>query len=76
MKKVSLLSLLTVLAISTTAGAHTENPFYMPAEGKGYSKTTIEMGDQLKGVEDSTLTVRETLGYGITDRLSVDGLNT
>lgn len=73
MKKVSLLSLLTVLALSTTAGAHTENPFYMPAEGKGYSKTTIEMGDQLKDVPDSTLTVRETLGYGITDRLSVDG---
>ncbi|MGN0929647.1 MAG: outer membrane beta-barrel protein [Alphaproteobacteria bacterium] len=73
MKKVSLLSLLTVLALSTTAGAHTENPFYMPAEGKVYSKTTIEMGDQFKDADDSTLTIRETLGYGITDRLSVDG---
>ncbi|MBD5405171.1 hypothetical protein HDR59_01320 [bacterium] len=73
MKKVSLLSLLSVLAISTAAGAHTENPFYAPAEGKVYSITSVEMGDQFKGVDDSTLTIREKVGYGITNKLSVNG---
>ncbi len=73
MKKVSLLSLLSVLAISTAVGAHTENPFYAPAEGKVYSITSVEMGDQFKGAEESTLTIREKVGYGITNRLNISG---
>ena len=73
MKKVSLLSLLSVLAISTAAGAHTENPFYAPAEGKVYSITSVEMGDQDKDAPETTLTIREKVGYGITNKLSVNG---
>ena len=73
MKKVSLLSLLSVLAISTAAGAHTENPFYAPAEGRVYSITSVELGDQYKNAPDSTLSIREKVGYGITNRLNVSG---
>ena len=46
MKKVSLLSLLTVLAISTAAKANIENPLYTPAKGKIYSKTWGEYSDK------------------------------
>jgi len=66
MKKVSLLSLLAVLAVSTAAQANVEDPLYAPAKGKLYSKTSLSKAD-------STLTLQQKFGYGITNRLVVDG---
>lgn len=65
MKKVSLLSLLAVMAISTGANANVENPLYMPAEGRLYSKTDISKQDSVWGFE-------EKVGYGFTNRFTMD----
>ncbi|MBR4316087.1 MAG: hypothetical protein IKP65_03855 [Alphaproteobacteria bacterium] len=66
MKKVSIVSMLAVLAISTAASANVENPLYAPAKGKLYSKTSLAKAD-------STLTLQQKFGYGITNRLVIDG---
>lgn len=66
MKKVSLLSLLTVLAISTGAKANVENPLYAPSEGKFYSKTEA-------GYSDKDWKFAEKFGYGITNRFNIAG---
>lgn len=66
MKKVSLLSLLTVLAISTGAKANVENPLYAPTEGKFYSKTEA-------GYSDKDWKFAEKFGYGITNRFNIAG---
>ena len=66
MKKVSLVSMLAVLAFSTAASANVENPFYAPAKGKLYSKTSLSKAD-------STLALAQKFGYGITNRLVIDG---
>ena len=66
MKKVSIVSMLAVLAISTTASANVENPLYAPAKGKLYSKTSLAKAD-------SILTLQQKFGYGITNRLVIDG---
>lgn len=65
MKKVSLLSLLAVMAVSTGAKANVENPLYMPAEGILYSKTDISKQDSVWGFE-------EKVGYGFTNRFTMD----
>ena len=61
MKKVSLLSLLAVLAISSAANANVEDPLYAPAEGRLYSKTEVNK-------VDSAYNFSEEIGYGITNR--------
>ena len=66
MKKISLLSLLTVLAISTGAKANVENPLYTPAEGKIYSKTEA-------GYSDKDWRFIQKVGYGITDKFNIAG---
>ncbi len=66
MKKVSLLSLLAVLTISSVAGAHTENPFYMPAKDKVYSITEFNY-------KDKDYSFSEKVGYGITNNVEVYG---
>ncbi len=66
MKKVSLLSLLAVLAVSTAANANVEDPLYAPAEGKFYSKTEVNK-------QDSAYNISEEIGYGITNRFFVAG---
>ncbi len=66
MKKISLLSLLTVMAVSTAASAHVEDPLYMPAKGRLYSVTEVSKADKNYGLY-------ETIGYGITDRFAIDG---
>ena len=66
MKKISLLSLLAVLAVSSAANANVENPFYTPAKDKLYSKTSLSKAD-------STHTLQQQFGYGITNRLVIDG---
>ena len=66
MKKVSLLSMLAVLAFSTAASANVENPLYAPANGRLYSKTSLSKAD-------STLVLAQKFGYGITNRLVIDG---
>ncbi len=64
MKKVSLLSLVAVLAISTGTKANVENPFYMPAEGKLYSKTSVNKAKSIWNFQ-------EEVGIGATNRLTL-----
>ncbi len=52
MKKVSLLSLLAVLAVSTAAQANVEDPLYAPAEGKFYSKTAVNKAKSVYNVSE------------------------
>ncbi|MCR5506895.1 MAG: hypothetical protein K6F04_03550 [bacterium] len=66
MKKISLLSLLAVLAVSSAANANVEDPLYAPAKGKLYSKTSVAKAD-------TEYTLQQKFGYGITNRLVVDG---
>lgn len=66
MKKVSILSLLATLAISTAASANVEDPLYAPAKGTVYSKTAITKQDKVYGLV-------EKVGYGINDKIAIDG---
>ncbi len=63
MNKISLLSLLTVMAISTGAKANVENPLYMPKEGVGYSKTGFTTADEFWRLS-------EKVGYGFTNNFA------
>ena len=66
MKKVSLLSLLAVLAVSTAAQANVEDPLYTPAKGKFYSKTAVNKAK-------SVYNVSEEIGYGISNKFAIAG---
>ena len=69
MKKLTLTSLLTVLAVSGANAANVidGNPLYRPGEGRFYSNFAIE--SHTDAIEDWK--VAEEFGYGITDRLAV-----
>lgn len=66
MKKVSLLSLLAVLAVSTAAQANVEDPLYTPAKGKLYSKTSVAKSK-------SVYNFAEEVGYGISNKFAIAG---
>lgn len=69
MKKLTLTSLLTVLAVSGANAANIidGNPLYRPGEGRFYSNFAVE--SHTEAIEDWA--VSEEFGYGITDRLAV-----
>lgn len=69
MKKLTLTSLLTVLAVSGANAANVidGNPLYRPGEGRFYSNFAIE--SHTDAIENWK--VAEEFGYGITDRLAV-----
>lgn len=72
MKKIALTSLMAMFAVS---GAHAlalntidGNPLYRPKAGHFYSETGLASSTH----DADTVTASEYLGYGITDRLSVE----
>lgn len=70
MKKITLTSLLAVLAVS---GAHAANvidgnPLYMPKKGHFYSETTLASHSETTKNWELT----EEFGYGVTDKLAVN----
>ncbi len=66
MKKISILSMLAVLAVSTAASAHVEDPLYAPAKGHLYSKSSLSKAD-------TTYVLQQKFGYGFTNKFVMDG---
>lgn len=69
MKKITLTSLLAVLAVS---GAHAANvidgnPLYMPKKGHFYSETALQSHS-----EGTPWTLAEKFGFGVADKLTVE----
>lgn len=71
MKKVSLLTLLTIATITTSVGAkvNIENPLYMPTAGKFVVQTEISNKDIPDFADRYSLV--QSLAYGIKDDMSI-----
>ncbi len=65
MKKISLLTLLSVMTFAGASNANVENPLYIPKEGGVVVKGEFALGDGFWGLGGS-------VGYGITKKFSMD----